>query len=151
MLFNSFEFLIFFPLVTILFFVLPHKWRWFHLLAASCIFYTAFIPAYIFILFFTIVIDYAAGILIENAHGGKRKAFLVLSLLANIGVLALFKYYNFFIGNINALTHTFTVATTLPLLNNTRFTIEDFSDNDHMNFLGAARFSKILNQDLLNH
>ena len=44
MLFNSIEFLIFFPIVTLLFFVLPHKYRWFHLLAASCVFYMFFIP-----------------------------------------------------------------------------------------------------------
>ena len=101
MLFNSFEFLLFFPVVTLIFFLLPHKYRWFHLLAASCYFYMAFIPVYILILFFTIVIDYFAGILIENATGQKRKWWLVMSLVANVGVLAYFKYYNFFIDNIN--------------------------------------------------
>ena len=102
MLFNSFDFIIFFPLVTILYFLLPHKFRWFLLLVASCYFYMYFIPVYILILFFTIVIDYFAGILLEDAKNPARKKFYMgCSLVANIGVLAVFKYYNFFLDNIN--------------------------------------------------
>lgn len=102
MLFNSFEFLIFFPIVTILFFVLPHRFRWFHLLLSSCIFYMYFIPVYILILFGTIVIDYFAGIYLEDTlDPQKKKIYLLWSLIANIGVLAVFKYYNFFLDNIN--------------------------------------------------
>lgn len=59
----------------------------------------AFVPIYILILGFTIVIDYIAGIKIEKAEGAKRKVFLIMSLIANIGVLAVFKYYNFFNDN----------------------------------------------------
>jgi alginate O-acetyltransferase complex protein AlgI len=103
MLFNSLAFFLFFPVVTVIYFLLPHRVRWIHLLLASCVFYMAFIPVYILILFFTIIIDYVVGILIENATGKKRKWFLVLSLVSNIGVLAVFKYYNFFIGNLNGL------------------------------------------------
>lgn len=103
MLFNSLEFLIFFPVVTILYFLLPYRWRWLHLLVASCVFYMAFIPYYILILAFTIVIDYIAGILIEDAEGKRRRFYLLLSLIANVGVLAVFKYYNFFTDNVNAL------------------------------------------------
>jgi alginate O-acetyltransferase complex protein AlgI len=103
MLFNSFEFLIFFVAVTSLYFLLPHKYRWALLLLASCIFYMFFVPAYILILFFTITVDYFAGILIENAGGIKRKRYLWLSLAANISVLAVFKYYNFLNDNITEL------------------------------------------------
>ncbi len=60
----------------------------------------AFIPKYILILLFTIAVDYVAGILIENAEGHKRKMFLSLSIIANVGVLCIFKYYNFFNENI---------------------------------------------------
>ncbi len=95
MLFNSFHFLIFFPVVTALYFLLPHRFRWALLLAASCYFYMVFRPIYILILLFTIVVDYTAGILIEKAEGRKRKFFLVASIIANVGVLAFFKYYNF--------------------------------------------------------
>ncbi len=118
MLFNSFSFLVFFLVVTPLYFLLPHKWRWLHLLIASCVFYCFFIPVYILILFFTIIIDYIAGITIEKAEGRKRKAFLILSICANVGVLAVFKYFNFFIDNVNVLLAQWHIATQpFPLLN----------------------------------
>ncbi|MBS1619393.1 MAG: MBOAT family protein, partial [Bacteroidetes bacterium] len=88
MLFNSISFLIFFPVVTILYFAFPYRFRWALLLAASCFFYMFFKPVYILILFFTIIIDYFAGILIEQAQGPRRKFFLLWSLIANVGVLA---------------------------------------------------------------
>ena len=117
MLFNSFEFLLFFPIVTIIYFLLPHKLRWFHLLVASCIFYMYFIPVYILILFFTIIIDYIAGIVIENATGQRRKLFLSMSIVANVGVLAFFKYYNFFAANIDGIFHINHLNANIPLLN----------------------------------
>ncbi len=107
MLFNSFTFLIFFPVVATIYFVLPHRWRWAWLLAASCYFYMAFIPVYILILFFTIAIDYAAGILIENATGARKKTWLVMSIIANVGVLAVFKYFNFLNANAHAIAEVF--------------------------------------------
>lgn len=74
MLFNSFEFLFcFFPIITIVYYLLPHTIRWLWLLIASCIFYMFFIPEYILILFTAIVIDYFAGIYIENTESVKRK------------------------------------------------------------------------------
>jgi len=103
MLFNSYAFAIFFPVVTITYFALPHRWRWLLLLVASCYFYMAFIPVYILILFFTIGVDYVAGIAIEGARGSRRKLFLVASIVANVGVLAFFKYFNFLNANLAAL------------------------------------------------
>jgi D-alanyl-lipoteichoic acid acyltransferase DltB (MBOAT superfamily) len=104
MLFNSLEFAVFFPLVTILYFALPHKHRWWLLLAASAYFYMAFVPVYILILGVTIVVDYFAGIFIEEAGTAERKkAYLTLSLVANIGFLAFFKYFNFANDNLSAL------------------------------------------------
>src|SRR5580698_6491700 len=105
MLFNSFQFLVFFIIVTTVYFMLPHKYRAWLLLGASCYFYMVFVPVYILILGFTIVIDYFAGILIENAQGHKRKVYLLASIIANVGVLCVFKYYNFFIGNFNGVLH----------------------------------------------
>lgn len=117
MLFNSFDFLIFFIVVTIIFYVLPHKWRWSHLLAASCFFYMFFKPEYILILAFTIIIDYFAGIWIEKTSGEKkRRQFLILSLIANIGVLAIFKYYNFINDHITGLAKLFGYTNQLPYL-----------------------------------
>ena len=112
MLFNSFSFLLFFVIVTPLYYLTGYRWRWLLLLIASCYFYASFIPAYLLILFAIIGIDYIAGRCIEPATGKRRKGFLLLSLAANLGALALFKYYNFFIGNVNyllALIHIQTV------------------------------------------
>ena len=114
MLFNSFHFLIFFVIVTSLYFAVPYNKRWLLLLISSCYFYMAFVPIYILILGFTIVIDYFAGIYIENAEGRRRKLFLIFSLIANIGVLAVFKYYNFLNHNFSFLLHGF--GLTNPIL-----------------------------------
>jgi len=61
----------------------------------------AFLPVYSFILLITIVVDYFAGIFIASSAGSKRKFYLILSLVCNIGFLCFFKYYDFFIGNLN--------------------------------------------------
>ncbi len=105
MLFNSFEFLLFFPTVTLLFFLIPHRFRWQLLLTASCIFYMTFIPKYIAILGITIVIDYLAALWIAkpNLSQGKRKAILTVSILSTCLVLAVFKYCNFFNSNLAAI------------------------------------------------
>lgn len=118
MLFNSLEFALFFPVVTFLFFLLPHRFRWFLLLAASCFFYMFFKPVYILILAFTIVIDYYAGIWIAGAQDKRRrKLLLMLSLVANVGVLAVFKYYNFIAENINVVLSSVANGGHVPLLN----------------------------------
>lgn len=117
MIFNSIEFAFFFPIVTILFFALPHKYRWGLLLAASCFFYMFFKPIYILILFFTIFIDYWAGIYLEKTRESKKKKLLLLaSLIANIGILAIFKYYNFFAINLNDLFAISSIGKKIPLL-----------------------------------
>lgn len=116
MLFNSISFVFFFIIVTSLYFLLPHKYRWFLLLVASCIFYMAFVPIYILILGFTIVIDYYAGIYIENANGARRKLLLTVSLVANIGILAIFKYYNFISENLTNLLQALGLDVSVPLL-----------------------------------
>lgn len=103
MLFNSISFLVFFVVISAGYFSVPYKFRWILLLAASCYFYMAFVPAYILILGFTIAIDYLAGIQIEKARGKKRSFFLICSLIANVGILAFFKYYNFINTNIAGL------------------------------------------------
>ena len=102
MLFNSIEFIVFFPVVTILYFLIPHQFRWAHLLLASCIFYAAFIPAYLLILFLLIAIDFSAGLLIEKQK--NKKCWLIISIAANISLLGIFKYYDFFISNINSIS-----------------------------------------------
>ena len=74
MLFNSVSFLIFFPITTLIYFVVPYRLRWLHLLLAGALFYMAFVPQYIVILSFTVAVDYVAGLVIERTHGWRRKA-----------------------------------------------------------------------------
>ena len=105
MVFNSIEFLIFLPIVVLLFYVLPQKLRWLMLLAASCVFYMWFVPKYILILLVTIVIDFSAGVLMENyANRPKlKKTFLVISIVSTLLVLMVFKYLNFLTANLSML------------------------------------------------
>lgn len=105
MVFNSIAFLIFLPIVVLLFYLLPHKWRWLMLLAASCVFYMWFVPKYILILLVTIVIDYSAGVLMERyADQHKlKKTFFVISIVSTLAVLLVFKYLNFLTANLDQL------------------------------------------------
>lgn len=115
MLFNSLSFVIFFIVSTIAYFLLPHKFRWFFLLAISCYFYMAFVPIYILILFFTILVDFFAGIIIET-HPQHKKTLLWISIAANVGCLSLFKYYNFINDNLTVLLGSFGAKNHLPYL-----------------------------------
>jgi D-alanyl-lipoteichoic acid acyltransferase DltB (MBOAT superfamily) len=99
MLFNSLEFAVFFPIVCCLFFAAPMRMRLPFLLVASCVFYMAFIPAYILILAITILIDYVGGILLERHSGPIRRVILLASIVSTCLVLFIFKYFDFFLGN----------------------------------------------------
>jgi D-alanyl-lipoteichoic acid acyltransferase DltB (MBOAT superfamily) len=96
MLFNSLEFAFFFPLVVGIYFLLPQRHRVLWLLVSSCVFYMAFIPVYILILFVTILIDYFAGIYLERIPGKARTWLLWMSIFSTCGVLFVFKYFGFF-------------------------------------------------------
>lgn len=103
MLFNSVQFAIFFPIVTLLYFLLGKRGRVPMLLLASCVFYMAFVPKYILILLAVIAVDFTAGLLIERAEGKRRKFLLLASLATNVGILGFFKYFNFFNANLEEL------------------------------------------------
>ena len=105
MLFNSPEFLIFFPLVVVLFFLAPSRFQWVVLLLASAYFYMSFVPWYILILIFLVIIDYSLGRAMEHQVGVRRKLLLIVSIVGNLGILFVFKYFNFFNANITALAH----------------------------------------------
>jgi D-alanyl-lipoteichoic acid acyltransferase DltB (MBOAT superfamily) len=76
----------------------------------------SFVPVYILILGFTIIVDYLAGIGIEKANGVRKKQFLLLSIAANIGVLFVFKYYNFLNENLALLLSLKQNRLPLPVL-----------------------------------
>lgn len=99
MLFNSLHFLIFFPLVVTIYFLLPHRYRWALLLASSYYFYMAWKPEYALIVLFSTVVDYFAALKMSQASTRVKKTFyLGVSLLSNLSLLFVFKYYNFFGG-----------------------------------------------------
>lgn len=96
MLFNSLNFLIFLPVVFAVHYSLPARFRWAWLLAASCYFYAAYVPAYLFVLGGLIIGDYTLARLMQGRPASARRLYLALSIIGNIGALFFFKYFNFF-------------------------------------------------------
>lgn len=93
--FNSIQFLLFFPTVALAFYILPHRWRWALLLAASYLFYMSWNREYIVILLAMSTIGYLAGLgLTREAPPHFRRIVLTLSLLASLGTLLTFKYFD---------------------------------------------------------
>jgi D-alanyl-lipoteichoic acid acyltransferase DltB (MBOAT superfamily) len=116
-LFNTIEFAIFLPVVIIAYFMLPHKFRWILLLAASYYFYMSWKVEYIFLIVISTVIDYTAGLAMERfSTKRKRLPFLVLSLVTNLGLLFYFKYYNFATQNLNELFRQFALPADIPVM-----------------------------------
>lgn len=96
MVFNSLGFLIFFPVVTLLYFLLPHRFRWIHLLLSSYYFYCVWNYQLFWLIFFTTVVSYTTARLLEKTKKtAYRKAELVLALVCCLGVLVFFKYFDF--------------------------------------------------------
>ncbi|WP_338433106.1 MBOAT family O-acyltransferase [Clostridium tyrobutyricum] len=120
--FSSVQFLIFFPIVVILYFLIPYKLRWIWLLIASYYFYISYNPKYVALIFTTTIITYIIGLLMEKSNlikdkkrSIKVKKFLVfLSVSSNIGILALFKYYNFFSTSLIHFLSKFNISVHMP-------------------------------------
>jgi alginate O-acetyltransferase complex protein AlgI len=117
MLFNSLEFVIFFPVVVALYFSIPHRYRWALLLAASYYFYMCWKAEYIFLIVASTLIDYYAGIQMgKTAEKRNRTKYLIMSLLANIGLLFSFKYFNFFNDSMRSLFDSLNIFYGVPAL-----------------------------------
>ena len=103
MLFNSLEFLVFFPVVCLCYFIIPHKVRYLFLLVCSYFFYMCWNPEYALLMLTSTAITYASGLLIDSAEkipdeGRKvrrRKLYVALSFISNLSILFFFKYYGF--------------------------------------------------------
>ncbi len=96
-LFNSLEFLIFFPLVVLAYFALPYRYRWMLLLAASYYFYMSWKVAYAALLVTTTVVAYLAALWMDGTEDPRRRRhYLIFSLVVNLGILFVFKYFNLF-------------------------------------------------------
>jgi len=97
MLFNSLQFVFFLTAVSLLFYVCPHRLRWLLLLVASYTFYMCWNVFYIVLIIASTITDYTVGLLLGRTKGATaRRALLVTSLAMNLGMLFVFKYWNFF-------------------------------------------------------
>lgn len=115
MLFNSAQFLLFFPVVTLLYFVIPHKARYLWLLAASYFFYMCWNPTYALLLATSTLITYASGLLIARAQStGMKKLWVALSFTLNLAILFFFKYYVFATNALGAVFARLGIALTIP-------------------------------------
>lgn len=102
MTFNSLAFVWFFLIVTTTYFLLPQRARWVWLSAASCFFYMYWSVWLIWIILLTVSIDYFAALGMERYDDPRmRRLLLTLSVAGNLGILAVFKYSNFFIQSVN--------------------------------------------------
>ena len=99
MLFNSIDFLLFFPLVTAVYFLLPHRVRWIWLLAASYYFYMCWNAGYALLIALSTLITYASGLLLGRK---RKKLWVFLSFASNLAILFFFKYFGFFLDNLSA-------------------------------------------------
>jgi alginate O-acetyltransferase complex protein AlgI len=104
MLFNSLAFAVFFPLVYLVYRVLPHRAQNLFLLGASYLFYGSWDWRFLSLLAISTCVDYGCGIAMAAAtEQRRRKALLGASLVSNLGMLAVFKYFDFFVGSMQDL------------------------------------------------
>ena len=105
MLFNSFQYWIFFLIVAVLFYSMPFKVGKVLLLLASYVFYMWWDPRFIVLILTSTIVDYYLGMLLEVATGRRKRLLLAVSLVVNLGILGFFKYYDFFAGSLADLLH----------------------------------------------
>ncbi len=116
-LFNSFTFLIFFLIIFLLYWLLPNKFRNLFLLTASYIFYALWDWRFLGLLIFSTIVDYFCGKRIYSSGKAKKKIYLGISIVTNLSLLGFFKYFNFFIENIEVLLNGFGIHTHISTLN----------------------------------
>ncbi len=106
MLFNSLQFLLFFPIVIGIYFIIPKKIRWVWLLAASYYYYMSWNAKYAALLALSTVITWLSGLLIEKCSGKQngeslKKWLIAFSFLSNLAILFIFKYFHFGLNALN--------------------------------------------------
>ena len=115
MIFHSLEFACFFVVTLSLYWALPRRWQNLLLVGASYAFYGWVHPWFLALIFTTTVVDYSSAIGIER-WPGRRRRFLWLSIAINLGLLAFFKYFNFFVDNVVAAGALVGLQMSRPLL-----------------------------------
>ena len=102
MLFNSIEFLVFFPIVAVLFLVIPPKMRYVWLLIASYYFYMSWNPKYAVLILFSTFVTFISGLLIGKANiKYTKQIILAASIIINLALLMAFKYSNFLLQTLS--------------------------------------------------
>ena len=101
MLFNSYQFMIFFPLIFILYLIVPRKIRYILLLVASYYFYMSWNPKYIVLILTSTIVTWIAGICIEKTE--HKKLAVIISFVINLSILFVFKYFNFAIDSLSVI------------------------------------------------
>lgn len=111
MLFNSLSYALFLPVVFVLYWLIPHKYRWILLLASSYYFYMSWNPKYVVLIAFTTLVSYACGIVLHRAKTtSKKRICLLIALFSCLGVLFFFKYFNFATQSISNLLGMFSIS-----------------------------------------
>jgi len=114
-LFNSLQFLIFFPIVTLVYFAIPQKIRYLWLLGASYYFYMCWNPEYALLMLTSTAITYLSGFFIERGKTDlTRKIMVGVSFSLNLAILFYFKYFYFTVDNINAIRGLFNLKALVP-------------------------------------
>lgn len=104
MVFSSLIFLfVFLPIVLLMYYISNKKLKNLILLMASLVFYAWGEPVYVVIMIFSIVFNYINGLIMDRYHsnGAVKSLLLIVSIVVNLGILCYFKYYGFFVENIN--------------------------------------------------
>ncbi len=117
MLFNSLHFILFFAVVVTIYFAIPRHTRLMFLLGASYYFYMCWNPKYLILIVISTLVNYCAAIGMANTHSVRlRKSYLISSIALNLGMLLLFKYYNFFIDSFEKVANELSIGVDLPYL-----------------------------------
>ena len=110
MLFNSGQFCVFLPIVFSLYWLLPDKYKWALLMTASYYFYMSWNAKYVFLILGTTAVTYFAAIYINRVQNSKtKKVILTASIVICLGVLVLFKYFNFIFELVDSVLSIFSI------------------------------------------
>ena len=124
MLFNSIDFLIFLPIVLVIYYIIPMKYKHIWLLISSYYFYMCWNAKYVLLIFVSTVITYLSGILIDkvektwpdvNDIGKYKKLILALSFVSNLGILFYFKYINFTLDIVTRVLSKMNISMNVPV------------------------------------
>ena len=108
MTFNSWEFLLFYPIVALLYFALPRRTKWIMLLIASYFFYMCYQAELVFLILGTTFISWVASNIIERTEKvALRRICLTVTLVVCLGVLFFYKYFNFLSGSVSGIIALF--------------------------------------------